>query len=76
MMDNEFALIRIVQDMEELAKQYAGAAQNESLWASGAHTREAIEMHLQNAAENREMAEMYRRMAKHPEAILRLFEED
>jgi hypothetical protein len=75
-MDMELMQIQMKQDFEELAEQYEGAAENESIWASGAKTREMIEMHLQNAAQNREMAELYHRMAKYPEAILKLFEED
>ena len=64
-MDMELTTIQMVQDFEELAEQYDSAAVNESIWASGAHTREQIDMHLQNAKHNREMAKMYRKMAEH-----------
>ena len=75
-MDRELTIIQITQDMNELAEQYKGAADNENLWALGAETDEAVEMHQENARHCLEMAAMYRRMAKYPEAILKLFEED
>ena len=75
-MDRELTIIQITQDMNELAEQYEGAADNENLWALGAETDEAVEMHQENARHCLAMAEMYRRMAKYPEAILKLFDED
>ena len=75
-MDKELTLIQIVQDMSELAEEYDGAASNERLWAKGSDTDEDIQMHEENAEHASMMAQMYRRMAKHPEAILKLFEED
>jgi hypothetical protein len=75
-MDYELATIQIAQDMEELAKQYEGAAENEYLWALGAPDAEQTQLHTQNMMQNREMAKMYRRMAKYPAALLKLFEED
>lgn len=75
-MDKELTLIQIVQDMSELAEEYDGTASNERLWAKGSNTEEEIQMHEENAEHYAMMAEMYRRMAKYPEAILKLFEED
>jgi hypothetical protein len=75
-MDRELTIIQITQDMEELAEQYEGAASNERLWAKGSPDAETTQMHEENAEHASMMAEMYRRMAKYPEAILKLFEED
>jgi hypothetical protein len=75
-MDNELTIIQIMQDMEELAEQYEGAASNERLWAKGSPDNETAQMHEANAEHASMMAEMYHRMAKYPEAILKLFEED
>ena len=75
-MDRELTTIQIVQDMSELAEQYDGAADNERLWAKGSPDAETAQMHEENAEHASMMAEMYRRMAKYPEAILKLFEED
>lgn len=74
-MDYELATIQITQDMEELAKQYEGAADNEYLWALGASDAEQTRLHTQNMMQNREMAKMYHRMVKYPAALLKLFEE-
>lgn len=63
-MDYELATIQIAQDMEELAKQYEGAADNEYLWALGAPDAEQTQLHTQNMVQNREMAKMYRRMSR------------
>jgi hypothetical protein len=75
-MDNELTIIQITQDMEELAEQYEGAANNERLWAKGSPDAETARMHEENAEHASEMARMYHRMAKYPKAILKLFEED
>ena len=75
-MDRELTIIQITQDMEELAEQYEGAASNERLWAKGSPDNETAQMHEENAEHASAMAELYRRMAKYPEAILKLFEED
>lgn len=75
-MDRELTIIQLTQDMEELAEQYEGAAEHESIWASGAKTREMIEMHLQNAAQNREMAKFYRYLAGRALDLVESFEED
>jgi hypothetical protein len=75
-MDRELTIIQITQDMNELAEQYEGAASNERLWAKGAPDTESAQMHEENAEHCSMMAEMYHRMAKYPEAILKLFEED
>ena len=75
-MDMELMQIQMEQDFEELAEQYDGAAENESIWASGAKTREMIEMHLQNAAQNRELAKFYRYLAGRALDLVESFEED
>lgn len=75
-MDRELTIIQITQDMNELAEQYEGAASNERLWAKGSPDAETAQMHEENAEHASAMAEMYHRMAKYPEAILKLFEED
>lgn len=75
-MDMELTKIQMVQDFSELAEQYDSAASNERLWAKGSPDSETAQMHEENAEHAAEMAEMYRRMAKYPEALLKLFEED
>jgi hypothetical protein len=75
-MDRELTIIQITQDMEEFAEQYEGAASNERLWAQGSADAETAQMHEENAEHASLMAKMYHRMAKYPEAILKLFEED
>ena len=72
-MDMELTKIQMVQDFSELAEQYDGAASNERLWAKGSDTEEEIQMHEENAEHAVMMAEMYRRMAKYPDAVLKLF---
>lgn len=75
-MDRELTTIQITQDMKELVEQYEVAASNERLWAKGSPDPETAQMHEENAEHASAMAEMYRRMAKSPEAIFKLFEED
>ena len=75
-MDMELTTIQMVQDFSELAEQYDGAASNERLWAKGSPDSETAQMHEENAEHAAEMAEMYRRMAKYPEALLKLFKEN
>lgn len=68
-MDRELTIIQITQDMNELAEEYEGAASNERLWAKGSDTDEEIQLHEENAEHAFLMAQMYRRMAKHAEAL-------
>ena len=75
-MDKELTTIQLVQDFSELAEQYDGAADNELLWALGAPDADTTKMHTQNAVHCRDMAKMYRNMAKYPEAVFKLFVED
>ena len=75
-MDMELTKIQMVQDFSELAEQYDGAASNERLWAKGADDQETAQMHEENAEHAVMMAEMYRRMAKYSDAVLKLFMED
>lgn len=74
-MDYELTTIQITQDFNELAEQYDSAASNERLWAKGSPDADTAQMHEENAEHASMMAEMYRRMAKYPEAIIKLFEE-
>ncbi len=73
-MDMELMQIQMVQDFEELAEQYDGAADNELLWALGAPTAEATKMHTQNVMQNREMAKLYRAMAERVPMALAILE--
>ena len=72
-MDMELVKIQMVQDFEELYEEYLEAASNERLWAKGSDTEEEIQMHEENAEHAYAMAQMYRRMAKYPDAVLKLF---
>lgn len=74
-MDRELLTIHVTQDTEELAEQYEAAASNERLWAKGSPDVETARMHEENAEHAAAMAEMYRRIAKCPEVILKLCEE-
>lgn len=75
-MDMELTKIHMVQDFTENAEQYECAASNERLWAKGAEDSETAQMHEENAEHCAMMAEMYRNMAKYPDAIIKLFMED
>ena len=72
----ELTKIQLVQDLEELYEEYLEAASNERLWAKGSDTEEEIQMHEENAEHCMMMAKMYRNMAKHAEAVFKLFMED
>jgi hypothetical protein len=72
----ELTKIQMVQDFEELYEEYLEAASNERLWAKGSNTEEEIQMHEENAEHAHRMAKMYHRMAKYPDAVLKLFMED
>lgn len=74
-MDRELLTIHITQDAEELVEQYETAASNERLWAKGSPDTETARMHEENAEHAATMAELYRRIAKCPEVILKLREE-
>ena len=75
-MDTELTIIQVTQDMEELAEQYESAASNERLWAKGSPDVETARMHEENAEHASMMAEMYHKIAKYPEIILKSFKED
>ena len=75
-MDMELTRIHMTQDFEENAKEYEVAASNERLWAKGAHDAEQAQMHEENAEHCATMAQLYRNMAKYPDAIIKLFIED
>jgi hypothetical protein len=72
----ELTKIQMVQDFEELYEEYLVAASNERLWAKGAEDQETVRMHEENAEHAHMMAKMYHRMAKYPDAVLKLFMED
>lgn len=65
--------VRIEADLIMLADDRVIAASNERLWAKGADTPEAAAMHEENAAECLELAEVYRRMAKHARELYEQF---
>lgn len=44
--------------LEELISDYRGAASNERLWAKGAQDEEQAQMHMENAEELTEFADM------------------
>jgi hypothetical protein len=75
-MDMELTKIQMTQDFAELVEQYESAASNERLWAKGAEDADTAQMHEENAEHAAMMAEMYRNMAKYPDAIIKLFMED
>ena len=75
-MSMELTKIQVVQDFEELYEEYLEAASNERLWAKGAEDQEIAQMHEENAEHAYMMAQMYHRMAKYPDAVLKLFEGD
>lgn len=75
-MDMELTKIHMMQDFEENAKQYDCAASNERLWAKGAEDADTAQMHEENAEHCVMMAQLYRNMAKYPDAIIKLFMED
>ena len=75
-MDKELTLTQLVQDMFELAEEYEGAASNERLWAKGSDTEEDIQQHEQNAEHCYAMAQLFKRMAVHPETLYKLFSEE
>lgn len=72
----ELTRLHMVQDFERNAEEYEGAASNERLWAKGALDEDTMLMHEENAEHCMMMAQLYRNMAKYPEAILKLFMED
>lgn len=75
-MDMELTKIQMAQDFAELVEQYESAASNERLWAKGAEDADTAQMHEENAEHCAMMAQLYRNMAKYPDAILKLFMED
>ena len=57
--------LRIESDLIMLADDCEIAADNERVWARGSDDPDEAQMHLENAEECLEIAEVYRRMAKH-----------
>jgi uncharacterized membrane protein len=75
-MDTELMMIQMENDFNELAEQYDGAAENELLFALGAPTAEATELHTQNVIQNREMAKFYRYLATRALDLIETFQEE
>lgn len=75
-MDRELTIIQFTQDMNELAEQYDGAAENELLWALGAPDAETTKMHTQNVVQNREMAKFYRDLVTRALDLIETFQEE
>ena len=67
-MENYLAQITI--DFGMLADEHEGAASNERLWAKGAPDAEAAEMHEENEATHRQLAEWLRDISNNPEWLL------
>lgn len=65
-------LEQIMQDLAYLAEEHSGTASNEHIFALGS-TGEEAGQHEQNAEEHRCLAEMYRKMADDPAALLEQF---
>lgn len=75
-MDTELMMIQMENDFNELAEQYDGAADNELMFALGAPDAESTKMHIQNVAQNREMAKFYRYLATRALDLIESFEEE
>ena len=75
-MDIETMMIQLDQDLQELAEQYDGAADNELQWALGAPDAEQTRMHTENVVHNRMMAVMYRKMAEQAKSLVETYAED
>lgn len=61
-MDTEMIVGQMEQDLENLAKEHDGTAENEYIWALGAPDAESTKMHTENMVQHRLLARMYRRM--------------
>ena len=59
-----FIINQFEQDFEALADEHDVAAKNEHLWALGSPDGDTAAMHEENAEAHREIAELYRRMAR------------
>lgn len=71
----ENTIIKITNDMAELAEQYEYAASNERLWAKGAPDQETAEMHESNAAECAYLADVYRKLSENPQMMINALED-
>ena len=72
----ELTKIQMVQDFEELYEECLADASNNRIWAKEAADAEQVRMFEENAERAHMRAQMYRRMAKYPDAVLKLFMED
>ena len=70
----ENIIIKITNDMAELAEQYEGAASNERLWAKGSPDQETAAMHEHNAAECAVLAAIYKMFSKNPQLLINVVE--
>lgn len=75
-MDTEMLLNQMEQDFENIAKEHDAAAENERIWALGAHDAEQAEMHTQNMEQHKLLARMYRRMKEHCLAFVETYDDD
>ena len=75
-MNTELMQMHMEHDLEELAKEYEGAADNELIWALGAPDAETTKMHTQNVVHCRDMAKMYRYLASRTSDLIESFDED
>lgn len=67
-MENYLAQITI--DFGVLADEHEGAAKNEHIWALGAPSADYAEMHEENEATHRQLAEWFRAISNNPEWLL------
>lgn len=75
-MDTEMLINQMEQDLEYLAKEHDGAADNEYIWALGAPDAESTKMHTENMEQHRLLARMYRRMKDDCIAFVETYEDD
>lgn len=75
-MDIEIMKTQVEQDLEELAKEYDAAADNERLWSRGDPTLEGTLTHIENCKHNEKMAKLYRTLASMSLALIETFAEE
>ena len=75
-MDTEMLLNQMEQDLENLAKEHDGTADNEYIWSLGAPDAETTKMHADNMEMHRLLARMYRRMKGDTLAFVETYEDD
>ncbi len=75
-MDTEMIMNQMEQDLEALAKEHDGTADNEYIWALGAPDAETTKMHTENMEMHRLLARMYRRMKDHALGFIETYDDD